>query len=40
MSKGQSVFGQFEVKLKPTVPLGQLPYQGATDNFWLNIQVK
>jgi hypothetical protein len=40
MSEGQGVLWNFKVKLKTTVPLGQLPYQGATGNFWLNIQVK
>jgi len=40
MSEGQRVLWNFKVKMKPTVPLGQLPYQGATSNFWLNIQVK
>jgi hypothetical protein len=37
MSEGQGVLWKFKVTIKPTVPLGQLPYQGATDNFWLKL---
>jgi hypothetical protein len=37
MSAGQGVLWNFKVKMKPTVPLGQLPYQGATGNFWLKL---
>jgi hypothetical protein len=32
MSEGQRVLWKFKAKIKPTVPLGQLPYQGATGN--------
>jgi hypothetical protein len=34
MSEGQRVLWKFKAKMKPTVPLGQLPYQGATSYFW------
>jgi hypothetical protein len=34
MSEGQRVLWKFKAKIKPTVPLGQLPYQGATSYFW------